>query len=108
MFPSSIASLSGSKAIALAHLPAPIGANLITELTTIHHGHIADRLRRLLGALRTPAEIQGSAHSYLLYWIALAVAAFEVTRRLRRLIRGTRRSRQSRGTGIYDFLWRLP
>jgi hypothetical protein len=63
-------------------------------------------LRRLLGALRTPAELQGSANSYL-YWITLAVAAFEVTRRLRRSIRGTRSSGRSRGTGIYDFLWRV-
>jgi hypothetical protein len=67
-------------------LPAPLGADLITEFTGLRQTPIGDSLKRVFGSLSTSDEPVASQthHAPYLLPIALAAAAFEVARRWRR------------------------
>lgn len=86
---------SGSPGIDPANLPAPRGAELITDLAAVRHGQIEEQLTRLFGGLREPFEQQAPGDSYL-YWTALAVAALEAARRWRGRSTSTQGPRHSR------------
>ena len=67
-------------------LPAPQGADLITEFAAFRQTPIGDSLRRLFGSLSTSDEpvAHQTQHAHYLLPIALAAAAVEAARRWRR------------------------
>jgi hypothetical protein len=91
--PGNMESHSGPAAIAVAKLPDPQGADLITELAAFRFGQIEQGLSRLLGVFREPFEHEDSGYFYV-HWIVLAIAALEAARRWRRQM--TQRPRYSR------------
>jgi hypothetical protein len=97
----------GSAGISPDNLPAPRGADLISDLAASLHAPIEDPLTGLLdrfGGLREPLKQPARGDSYL-FPVAVAVVALEVARRRRR--RSTteaRPSRRSRNFGMYGLL----
>jgi hypothetical protein len=78
------------------NLPAPRGADLITDIAAFRQAPIEESLHRLFDRFRgadQPSERQAQSYPYLLP-VALAVVAIEAARRWRR--RSTREPSQSR------------
>ena len=91
-----------------AHLPAPRGADLITNSGLFRNWQFDGRLSRLFGDPREPFEPQSHGDSYL-SWVALALVAFEAARRWRR--RSTKKPRISqrfRHSLINGLHWNSP
>ena len=78
-----IDAIGRSAASALANLPAPRGAGLITDQSALRQGPIEECLTRVFSGLRRPSTHPPNDSSYL-FQLALAVVALEMARRWRR------------------------
>ena len=85
-------------------LPAPQGADLITDLGTVYHGRINECLTWLFGERAKPPMNQIHAIPYYVQ-LAIAVFALELARRWRRRSIKTRKhSRRPGQFGINNLL----